>query len=137
VTVDADNAGEVTVAADTDYDGRTNLPLSSSPAMPATALTPVTLRKAMEPSGVLGASFIYDMPAARGGSAGMYTLPTGHFGSSLGGPSAPICSEYRHAHSDDLNDTAANAPAAHAAGHQQRIAMGPPPNPYQTPSRTP
>jgi hypothetical protein len=136
VTVDADNAGEVTVAVDTDYDGHTNLPPSSSPATPATALTPITLRKAMEPSGVLGANFVYDMPAAPGGSAGTYTLPTGHFGSGLGGPSALSCSKYRHTHSNDLNDTAANARAAHAAGHQRLIAMGPLLNPYQTPSRT-
>jgi hypothetical protein len=85
--------------------------------MPVTESTSITLHEAMEPLDVLGASFVYDTPAARGDSAGTYTLPTGHFGSGLGRPSAPICSKYCHAHSNDLNNTAANARAAHATGH--------------------
>jgi hypothetical protein len=67
---------------------------------------------------------------------GPYTLPTGHFGSGLGGPSTPIQSVFRPARRDT---TAENAHVAHMtgpAGCQQRLAMGPPADPY-TPSRPP
>jgi hypothetical protein len=65
-------------------------PSSSSPAMPVTASTPVTLHKAMEPSGVLGESFVYNTPVAPGDSAGTYTLPTGHFWIR---PKQTVCSD--------------------------------------------
>jgi hypothetical protein len=66
-----------------------------------------------------------------------YTLPTGHFGSGLGGPPTPICSEFRPACYDEQGKNAQAAHLAGPAGRQQHLALGTPSNPYTKPSRTP
>ena len=102
-------------------------------------LSPASLRKTLDPTGVLEKDVGYGPRigmATTTASEGPYTLPTGHFGSGLGGPSTPIQSVFRPARRDT---TAENAHAAHmtgSAGCQQRLAMGPPADPY-TPSRPP
>jgi hypothetical protein len=142
-----DKVADVTVVELTDDKGRTTLPPSSPPPTTTRALAPATLQKTLDPSGLLGSSIDYTSwqgaPSATAcghplDSDGMYTLPTGHFGSGLGGPSTPI-SNFFPGQPKDQDDANAlhNARAAHEAGRQHCLAMGSPSNPYPTPSQPP
>ncbi len=145
---DVDKVADVTMVELTDNKRHTTLSPSSPPPMTTRALAPATLWKALDPSGLLGSSIEYtlqqgaSLATARGrplDSDGTYTLPTGHFESGLGGPSTPIHSKFLPGRPKDQDDANAlhNAWAAHEAGQQRRLAMGPPLNPYPTPSLPP
>jgi hypothetical protein len=131
--------------------GNNQPPVPSPPpwTAPASLRSPrvasATPRQTSDPIGILGLAIGYgphseSLPTtARGprNSDNTYTLPTGHFGSGLGGPSTPICSEFRPAYYDEQAKNARAAHLAGPAGHQQCLAMGTPSNPYTKSSQTP
>jgi hypothetical protein len=135
---DARPNAEIIVLDVTGDVGCTNPP-SSTPARAAQDLLLPPTRRSRDPTGLLGTTFGYGHMATDNNpldSDGTYTLPPGHLGSCLGGPTTPICAEFcpaRH------NEQAANAWVAHLtgpAGRHHHPAISPPTNPY-TPSQPP
>jgi hypothetical protein len=78
--------------------------------------SPMLVRKTVDPTEMLGTDIGYGPRTGMhtaSESNGLYTLPTGHFGSGLGSPSYPVQPAIRPT---CCNTTAANAHAAHMAG---------------------